>query len=56
MVKTKKSDLKEKCPRCVKGTLVTDHESGEMFCSKCGFVLTEKLQEAGPECRSFTQD
>ena len=46
MVKTKKSDLKEKCPRCVKGTLVTDHESGEMFCSKCGFVLiTEFLAE-----------
>jgi len=56
MVKTKKQDLKEKCPRCVKGTLVTDHESGEMFCSKCGFVLSEKLQESGPEWRSFTQD
>ena len=27
-----------------------------MFCSKCGFVLTEKLQESGPEWRSFTQD
>ena len=56
MVKTGKPNLKEKCPRCVKGTLVTDHESGEMFCSKCGFVLTEKLQESGPEWRSFTQD
>jgi len=56
MVKSTKSNLKEKCPRCVKGTLVTDHESGEMFCSKCGFVLTEKLQESGPEWRSFTQD
>ncbi|MDX1533963.1 MAG: transcription initiation factor IIB, partial [Nitrosopumilaceae archaeon] len=31
-------------------------ESGEMFCSKCGFVITEKLQESGPEWRSFTQD
>ena len=31
MVKTSKANLKEKCPRCVKGTLVTDHESGEMF-------------------------
>jgi len=56
MVKSTKSNLKEKCPRCVKGTLVTDHESGEMCCSKCGFVLTEKLQESGPEWRSFTQD
>ena len=57
MVKSvKKPALKEKCPRCVKGTLVTDHESGEMFCSICGFVISEKLQEAGPEWRSFTQD
>ncbi len=44
------------CPRCARGKLVTDNESGEMFCSKCGFVLSEKLQESGPEWRSFTQD
>jgi transcription initiation factor TFIIB len=55
MVK-KAGSLKEKCPRCAKGKLVTDNESGETFCSECGFVLTEKLQEAGPEWRSFTQD
>ena len=47
---------KELCPRCAQGKLVTDNESGEMFCSKCGFVITEKLQESGPEWRSFTQD
>ena len=47
---------KDNCPRCVKGKLVTDNESGEMFCSKCGFVMSEKLQESGPEWRSFTQD
>jgi len=50
------SKTKELCPRCAQGKLVTDNESGEMFCSKCGFVITEKLQEAGPEWRSFTQD
>ena len=50
------TNLKEKCPRCAKGKLVTDNESGEMFCAKCGFVLSEKIQEAGPEWRSFTQD
>jgi len=47
---------KDLCPRCAKGKLVTDNESGEMFCSRCGFVITEKLQESGPEWRSFTQD
>ena len=52
----KKDNPKDTCPRCVQGKLVTDNESGEMFCSKCGFVLSEKLQESGPEWRSFTQD
>ena len=47
---------KESCPRCAKGKLVTDNESGELFCSKCGYVITEKIEESGPEWRSFTQD
>ncbi len=50
------SKAKDLCPRCAQRKLVTDIESGEMFCSKCGFVITEKLQEAGPEWRSFAQD
>ncbi|MBP2624824.1 MAG: transcription initiation factor IIB [Nitrosopumilaceae archaeon] len=51
-----KINKKDKCPRCASDKVVTDNESGEMFCAKCGFVLSEKLQEAGPEWRSFTQD
>ena len=51
-----KMNKKDKCPRCASDKVVTDNESGEMFCSKCGFVLSEKLQEVGPEWRSFTQD
>ncbi len=35
---------------------VTDNESGETFCTRCGFVITEKLQESGPEWRSFASD
>ena len=50
------ANQRQLCPRCAQGKLVTDNESGEMFCSKCGFVITEKLQESGPEWRSFTQD
>lgn len=53
---SQRNDAKENCPRCMQGNLVTDNESGEMYCSKCGFVVTEKLQEFGPEWRSFTQD
>ena len=40
---------KEKCPRCGKNNLVTDSESGELFCSSCGFVITEKISDSGPE-------
>ena len=47
---------KEMCPRCGQGILVADNESGEVYCSRCGFVLTERLQESGPEWRSFAQD
>ncbi|MBS1268302.1 MAG: Transcription initiation factor IIB [Nitrosopumilus sp.] len=40
---------KEKCPRCGKNDLITDGESGEIFCSKCGFVIPEKISDASPE-------
>ena len=50
------NSVDEKCSRCGQGSLVTDNESGEMFCSKCGYVMTEKLQESGPEWRTFAQD
>ncbi|MCJ8306894.1 MAG: transcription initiation factor IIB [Nitrosopumilus sp.] len=38
---------KEKCSRCGKNNLVT--ESGELFCSSCGFVIAEKISDSGPE-------
>jgi len=47
---------KAKCPRCGKGTLVTDANTGENFCGKCGFVITDKVEESGPEWRSFSKE
>ncbi|HUU47829.1 MAG TPA: TFIIB-type zinc ribbon-containing protein [Nitrosopumilaceae archaeon] len=44
------------CLRCGKNSLLTDEETGEQFCSKCGFVISEKSQETGPEWRSFQKD
>ena len=40
---------KEKCLRCGKNNLVTDSESGELFCGKCGFVIDEKVSNTGSE-------
>lgn len=43
------------CPRCKKKILL-DSDTGECFCGSCGFVVSEKIIESGPEWRSFNQD
>ena len=47
-------DPNSKCIRCGKSSLLTDGVTGEQFCSKCGFVISEKVDESGPERRSFS--
>ena len=44
------------CPRCGKNSLLTDDDTGEQFCEKCGFVLSDKVESSGPEWRSFQKD
>jgi len=44
------------CLRCGKNSLLTDENTGEQFCAKCGYVVSEKLQASGPERRSFQND
>jgi len=44
------------CLRCGKNSLLTDQVAGEQFCANCGYVISEKSQELGPEWRSFSQD
>jgi len=44
------------CQRCGKNSLLTDENTGEQFCAKCGYVISEKLQSSGPERRSFQSD
>jgi len=44
------------CRRCGKKAMLTDDVTGERFCGKCGFVISETLQDAGPEWRSFSKD
>ncbi len=45
-----------KCPSCGDKKMVTDNESGELFCGKCGFVVTDKITDTGAEWRSFAND
>jgi transcription initiation factor TFIIB len=45
-----------KCPGCNNEKIITDPDSGEMFCNKCGRVITDKLLETGPEWRTFAGD
>ena len=42
------------CSRCGKKSLLTDEVTGEQFCGKCGYVISEKVDESGPEQRSFS--
>jgi transcription initiation factor TFIIB len=47
-------NLNSNCSRCGKKSLLTDNVTGEQFCGKCGFVISEKVDESGPERRSFS--
>jgi transcription initiation factor TFIIB len=45
-----------KCPSCGDKKMVTDQNTGELFCGKCGFVVTDKISDTGAEWRSFAND
>jgi transcription initiation factor TFIIB len=36
--------------------MLTDNVTGERFCGKCGYVISETLQDTGPEWRSFSKE
>ena len=45
-----------KCPSCGDKKMVTDQNTYELFCGKCGFVVTDKISDVGAEWRSFAND
>ncbi len=51
-----KSCLVEKCPECGASSLIRDQESAEVVCMSCGFVITVRLPDRGPEWRAFTPE
>jgi len=50
------SDSYMKCARCGKDTMVSDGSTGERFCGGCGFVISERIEDSGPERRSFSKE
>ena len=49
------ADVKS-CTGCGSDAIVTDSESGEIFCSRCGLVLIERAESYGPERHSLNND
>ena len=47
---------KQRCPSCGKRKIVTDENSGELFCAFCGFVINDKIEDTGAEWRTFSNE
>jgi len=41
------------CSICKSNQIITDSESSELICSKCGQVISDKVEQDGPEWRNF---
>lgn len=56
--KTSVSNVKCTNENCLKAKthLITDSNTGEVLCSRCGLVLAEKLEDTGPEQHAFTNE
>ncbi|MGI0010539.1 MAG: transcription initiation factor IIB [Nitrosopumilaceae archaeon] len=50
------SNIDKRCAYCGKDSMLTDGTTGERFCGGCGFVITERVEESGPEWRSFSKE
>jgi len=46
----------QKCPECGSTRLMRDYECAEVVCMDCGFVITAKIADRGPEWRAFTNE
>ncbi len=48
--------LVDRCPRCARGPMVADTSGGELFCSNCGYVVKERIEDRGLEWRAFSSE
>ena len=47
------SQLTPICSTCKSNQIITDPESSELICSKCGQVISDKVEQEGQEWRNF---
>ncbi len=46
----------QRCPECGTTRLMRDYKCAEVVCMDCGFVITAKIADRGPEWRAFTNE
>jgi len=44
------------CPKCGNDKLIYDAARGEIICPECGYVISERIIDRGPEWRAFTPE
>ena len=55
-IRTAVSTTLTKCASCGNEKIITDIESGEIICNKCGQVIADKLLDIGREWRTLATD
>ena len=48
--------LSPKCPACGVKKILKDQNTGELFCGKCGLVISDKITDTSAEWRSFSKE
>jgi transcription initiation factor TFIIB len=48
--------VSDRCPECGKKALVEERSTGELSCSNCGFVVSERAVDSGPEWRATNEE
>lgn len=48
--------VSDRCPQCGKRALIEDEHTGELTCHNCGFVVSERAVDHGPEWRLFSDE
>jgi len=55
-IRTSVLQVSDRCPQCGRRSLVNDAHTGELTCHNCGFVVSERAVDQGPEWRSFSDE